>query len=104
RSGEHVVSVNLVNRRALLIARTLDQHAGWWYSFIPPDSVLQVELGTVHHGMAATNGVRIAYQVQDYEEMIVEREMLLTCPDSKDLDILSAHLAARHQNSLVSAN
>ena len=65
RTHEHIVQVRLRPSRFLLLASSLPGEEGYWYTFIQPSSVEQVQEGRVQRGFRWDPALAIACRPQD---------------------------------------
>jgi len=106
RTREHVVSVHLEPTRFLLLARSLNEESGWWYTFFMPEQVQHIETGYVRCGLRARYGLAIQYQP---EERSANPEMIYLWFDGiralcRVLNTLSTDVPAEAFTQSVSAH
>jgi hypothetical protein len=58
---EHIVLGRVHPSRFLLLGRWLKEELGWWYVFVQPDMIRQVDLGELTAGPEPQRALRIVY-------------------------------------------
>lgn len=88
RSREHILMAELKNSRLLLIGQTRDQDWGWWYQFIKPAMITEIQAGQIIHGWQPQLGLRIRYEGEISEEGPKMLETLLIFKEQKTRNLV----------------
>ena len=67
---EHVVMAVVKQTRVLLLAKSLDAEAGYWYVFFKPDQVQEVAEGYLKCGLKQRPGLAIRYRSADGSDQV----------------------------------
>lgn len=87
RSREHILMTELKRSRLLLIGQTRDHEWGWWYQFIKPQTIIDVQAGQIIHGWRPQLGLQIRYtgEIKEGEPETLEAILIFEDQDTRNL-------------------
>jgi hypothetical protein len=60
-SGERIITGRVHPSRFLLLGRRPRHELGWWYLFVEPEAIREMQAGYLHHGPRARTSLRLGY-------------------------------------------
>ena len=70
RTREHIVMAYVRRTRFLLLAASLKQAVGWWYVFVIPDRLQEVQPGTLSCGFRSEAALSVRYRSEQEPERV----------------------------------
>ena len=83
RSREHILMTELKRSRLLLLASSRPEEWGWWYQFIKPEAIVDLEWGQLHHGWRPQPAIRITHRVERKEDKYELEKTILAFENHK---------------------
>jgi hypothetical protein len=69
--------------RFLLLAASLKKDVGWWYVFVTPERLLEVQTGSLWYGLATHAALIVRYRSERREDQAYELGLVFADVDTR---------------------
>ena len=83
RTREHIVMAFIPRTRFLLLAASLKKEVGWWYVFVTPERLLEVQTGSLWYGLATHAALIVRYRSDRLGDQVYELVLVFADLDTR---------------------
>jgi hypothetical protein len=81
RTREHIVMAFIRRTRFVLLAASLKKDVGWWYVFVTPDRLLEVQTSSLRYGLGTYAALIVRYRSEQQADQV--HDLVLVFEDAE---------------------